>query len=779
MPVAWAPPSVLPAPLPAGFPEIQHRDADLPVRFTGNDLKFVERLPFLPWRPELVAAGAAPTFQDVAAVEMAAVIASLLDFSRLPADFMVEAATFKAARLGRLLRALWLYGSLDEAYADEASFLADALVAAQAVREQKLNFIWVQPSDFVSVEALGPGYQRGARWIAQVPYRAAQTPQQKDALVLLLRCVGPRYSSARANVAARFSTVATVIGGAHLATYPAEVQASLTPSVLGGQFLSWFATLKYPVPLRSTPREEQEALDVILRLVRYERSSPADRSGMLEEVFDRVLLCCPTLQMVTGKAAPSEACKALKPLFQELSMTSSPDLEDYRLLDARLSQGPTPLVGLLDGMADSAKQVHARVQVLVADLEKSGRKRKGVSEVRSEISVEDLPTGARAIPTSCSAASLESLRRDPKANKLVQELEQLHQKRVTDEVDDNTLFKLLMTCQIAAVVRWTVGGLTKLEEFDIFGELSQFRCNHLRAKELTRLGIYLGFSVTHHLHGQYPILETFAFSGAFVLALLSSPWANIDFEQRLVHDVEQWRLGNQDEVRASPNYSRPRSQWYTNKDTLEDLVEPITLLFMALGYHTEHKLEKTAAADNSVAAVVHKVIEGLKFAKKNPYSARVRQNAVKLMFDALDHAHEKWSSFFGGDNAMAPFPRHWLPLQSKAANALDKSTRSADKALELEVDLGIQFASKQEQTEERHSVKRGVVDLDPSPEGEPREEERERKRQRNREKKTKAKEKKRKSQSEFSAPSAGDLLSLSHPDSHTPVESGLLSRCDL
>ena len=93
MPVAWAPPSVLPAPLPAGFPEIQHRDADLPVRFTGIDLKFVERLPFLPWRPELVAAGAAPTFQDVAAVEVVAVTASLLDFSRLPDDFMVEAAT--------------------------------------------------------------------------------------------------------------------------------------------------------------------------------------------------------------------------------------------------------------------------------------------------------------------------------------------------------------------------------------------------------------------------------------------------------------------------------------------------------------------------------------------------------------------------------------------------------------------------------------------------------------------------------------------------------------
>ena len=89
MPVAWAPPSVRPAPLPAGFPEIYHRDADLPVRFTGPDLKFVERLPFLPWRPELVAAGAAPTFQDVAAVELVAVTASLLDFSGLLGDFMV------------------------------------------------------------------------------------------------------------------------------------------------------------------------------------------------------------------------------------------------------------------------------------------------------------------------------------------------------------------------------------------------------------------------------------------------------------------------------------------------------------------------------------------------------------------------------------------------------------------------------------------------------------------------------------------------------------------
>ena len=92
MPVAWAPPSVRPAPLPAGFPEIYHRDADLPVRFTGPDLKFVERLPFLPWRPELVAAGAALTYQDVAAVELVAVTASLLDFSGLPDDFMVEAS---------------------------------------------------------------------------------------------------------------------------------------------------------------------------------------------------------------------------------------------------------------------------------------------------------------------------------------------------------------------------------------------------------------------------------------------------------------------------------------------------------------------------------------------------------------------------------------------------------------------------------------------------------------------------------------------------------------
>ena len=63
MPVAWAPPSVRPAPLPAGFPEIHHRDADLPVRFTGPDLKFVEGLPFLPWRPALAATaetGASP-----------------------------------------------------------------------------------------------------------------------------------------------------------------------------------------------------------------------------------------------------------------------------------------------------------------------------------------------------------------------------------------------------------------------------------------------------------------------------------------------------------------------------------------------------------------------------------------------------------------------------------------------------------------------------------------------------------------------------------------------
>ena len=61
MPVAWAPPSVRPAPLPAGFPEIQHmhRDADLrmPTRFTGPDLKFVERLVWTPSGADTVAMG--------------------------------------------------------------------------------------------------------------------------------------------------------------------------------------------------------------------------------------------------------------------------------------------------------------------------------------------------------------------------------------------------------------------------------------------------------------------------------------------------------------------------------------------------------------------------------------------------------------------------------------------------------------------------------------------------------------------------------------------------
>ena len=39
--------------LESAFPEIQHRDADLPVRFTGPNMKFVERLPFLPWQPQI------------------------------------------------------------------------------------------------------------------------------------------------------------------------------------------------------------------------------------------------------------------------------------------------------------------------------------------------------------------------------------------------------------------------------------------------------------------------------------------------------------------------------------------------------------------------------------------------------------------------------------------------------------------------------------------------------------------------------------------------------
>jgi hypothetical protein len=168
------------------------------------------------------------------------------------------------------------------------------------------------------------------------------------------------------------------------------------------------------------------------------------------------------------------------------------------------------------------------------------------------------------------------------------------------------------------------------------------------------------------------LLKSFAFSTKMVRVLFGESWDKEDWEQRLITDIDQWRMGLGDELDL--DFRRDRSLWYTDESVLGDLVEPFTRLMEICGY-PQHNTE-----DNSPLAVFEKAIDGFKFARHNPAtSVSVRMKACRSVHEAIRDACQAFQSYLGSDSAVAEFPSLWLPADSSCSVRLDGAIASTDR----------------------------------------------------------------------------------------------------
>ena len=163
----------------------------------------------------------------------------------------------------------------------------------------------------------------------------------------------------------------------------------------------------------------------------------------------------------------------------------------------------------------------------------------------------------------CSVNSLHELRRSS-AVKAV--LSKVQSELDEDEPSRNKLLALCIQSRISALVRYAVGVIRKLDVFEIFHSLGPYMLRYsgttLKEANLEPLCIYLGWMLTKHLHKKYPLLKTFRLGKACTKVLFAGPWTDEDWPQRLIYDVNDWRMGRGEHIDL--DYRRPEEQWFAS-----------------------------------------------------------------------------------------------------------------------------------------------------------------------------------------------------------------------
>ena len=178
--------------------------------------------------------------------------------------------------------------------------------------------------------------------------------------------------------------------------------------------------------------------------------------------------------------------------------------------------------------------------------------------------------------------------------------------------------------------------------------------------------------------GDTPRLKDCTFDNKFTCQLLTGDWSAIDFEQRLLFDVNSARSGQS----YSSSYNRPSRLWFAEEHDIGDLLSPISKLFTCLGY-------EGASTCNSCAALLGQGLEGLRHARAYPLTAvAIQAKSRETMLNGFKDAQESWLSFFRDKSAAAPFPEMWLPEDSTCAMALDSAKKSSRTFTDWTADLG-------------------------------------------------------------------------------------------
>ena len=642
-------------------------DINLLLRFEGGFyMQFRALLPFLPWADEVVAAGSEPTYSNISTFAIVDLLLNFVSFNTAALTRSPIDTTLKATFIRRVVKQLLTQNLTDEPVSTAEDYLSLVRAHVQGLEPASRAFLVVTESALQRLQPKDAPYPAELAWLTTLSWGNFTGAQENlTGARRFLNLLGDHATKeSRESMVGRVTIIAAQVKAGFEKVFS---DFTFPPSLLTQQIVSWFCSLKFPAVLDAQLDSVNTALTEFLRMYRYEVGTTAQQSLLTSEVFDRILRMCPTLQAIAGDAPAREAHDAMRPMLAVYEIPSAPLAEDWKTLNSSV----THLQHLVEDLGSGASLLTARVKILIDDKQhekRVGGSKSNLTDASSKVA-SDVSIHGRV-----SSASLNELRRSPALLELVRDL---NEELDAEAPSQSNILSLCLSSRLSGVVRYMTGMLDALEISDVFPRIAHLRARKLNQDSLARIAKHLWLKVFKDEVEEYPRVADATFHAAFVRDLFSAKWSSIDFEQRLLFDLDLAKSGSE----FNGNYSRPKSQWFQDEHALTDAMVPISALFQELGY--------TGAQEaNSFASILKEAREGFQHARRNVETApSVLKRAKELIPKAVVEAQEAYSNFVGSSSALAPFPEHWLPLDSTATAKLESSKRAAKAYNDLMADL--------------------------------------------------------------------------------------------
>ena len=424
-----------------------------------------------------------------------------------------------------------------------------------------------------------------------------------------IRAFGYRYESDnRTDPQLQFTLVAKRLKAIFL-HYTSGAAPPPPDHILGPLIAKWAVSLTWPDVLLIQPVSVISAFEEIDRIVNYSFYQGARRSAVLLSVLPRAPRELLSLFALLGTYHNASDVLSCVPLMSQMGLFGKdPTWEDFVAFNDQLT---AVLLELIEGVPDAPGSVRQKLSVLLAD-KAADKQSKSVRPAAN--SSLDGAIFSNAI-TADQAPALASLRRSTALRKVMRGfMHELSQ----DPQDRCAILKIGARSRISSVYKLTLGMLHSLDFGELYSPIIQLLSGHRIAKlklgKCKSLGRYLWREVFGWCFEECPQMEDERLSESFAISFVSGHWSRIDFEQRLVLDANEAKLG----PIKDRDFNRPKATWHQDEHLMRDVDEPLTDLMHSIGFSSKIKRKHRKFC---FSGAIQLVLKGFQYARDHPTCA--------------------------------------------------------------------------------------------------------------------------------------------------------------
>ena len=239
-----------------------------------------------------------------------------VDITALSAEYVIDSALAVSA-VFRILNFIRLQGWFNSPCPSYEHFIRTVRANKLTLSPMELAIFTIRNIDVCKFQPRVVAYSLEHRWLQLWTWEKARDREGRLTTTMwILKLLGSRASLASRAIGSRLTSIAARFGAGFIRN---NAEFTFTEQELAAQVPVWVRAFKYPSELSVTPVDEAEALSEFLRAYGFSQAAPADKSAMVADVFDKVLVHGYTLTREARRGCgPSTGLSRISPSPQDL-----------------------------------------------------------------------------------------------------------------------------------------------------------------------------------------------------------------------------------------------------------------------------------------------------------------------------------------------------------------------------------------------------------------------------------------------------------------------------